>query len=443
MYCKRCLSAPSSGGVDCGRNFTNRAYVAMDRRKEKMIFDSAIRNIFASATQDRQTLTLSSVDGWTTGGKLFETSREKALKLSAVNACVEVLSNSIAKLPAFAINSRSKERVNHEILRLLCDRPNDAMTPSVMKKMVEVDRLTRGNGYIWIVRDSRTMRPTELIPVPADLVEPYIDGAGRLWYVLCHPRTGEPMKLPSEDVEHFKAYSTDGIRGVSVLHRAAEVISSGISSQKYENGLYQNGTKLSGVLYAEGDIKSENKDAIRREWSKIHSGPDNAFKVAVLDHGLKFQSVSMSNSDAQFVESKTLNIEDIARFFGVPLYKIGAGKQSYNSNEQNSIEYVTGTLHPIIQQYEEEDTYKLLLPSERSKCIELRRNMMAELRGDNASRASWYRSMRETGVFSVDEIRELEDMGPVSGGDVRYASLNYVPLDKFTQLSVNRNGGEK
>ena len=163
----------------------------------------------------------------------------------------------------------------------------------------------------------------------------------------------------------------------------------------------------------------------------------------MLDHGLKFQSVSMSNSDAQFVESKTLNIEDIARFFGVPLYKIGAGKQSYNSNEQNSIEYVTGTLHPIIQQYEEEDTYKLLLPSERSKCIELRRNMMAELRGDNASRASWYRSMRETGVFSVDEIRELEDMGPVSGGDVRYASLNYVPLDKFTQLSVNRNGGEK
>lgn len=405
-----------------------------------MIFDSGLRKIFAQAS-DRPSLTLDNPDGWTTGGRLITSSRSRAMKLSAVNACVEVLSNSMAKLPIFAMNSETKERVYHPVLQLLCDRPNDAMTPSVMKKLVEVNRLTRGNGYVWIVRDRRSARPIELIPVSADLVEPYLDDAGYVWYMMMHPRTGQMVKLPNEDMLHYKAYSTDGIKGISVLQRAAEVVAAGRAAQQYEGGLYQNGTRLSGVLTADGDLKDMSKDKIRSEWERIHAGPDNAFKIAVLDHGLKFQAVSMSNTDAQFVESKTLNVEDISRFFGVPLFKINAGKQSYNSNEQNSIEYVTGTLHPTVQQYEEEDTFKLLLPPERASGLELRRNMMAELRGDNSSRAAWYKAMRETGVFSVNDIRALEDLGVVDGGNTRYASLNYVPLHLFEDLSVSRNSG--
>ena len=138
-------------------------------------------------------------------------------------------------------------------------------------------------------------------------------------------------------------------------------------------------------------------------------------------------------------------MEDIARFFGVPMYKLNAGKQSYNSNEQNGIEYVTGTLHPIVTQCEEEDTYKLLFDSEKQRGLEIRRNMMAELRGDSGSRGAWYKTGREIGMFSVNDIRALEDMPDVEGGDTRQASLNYVPLELFRELSVSRNqgGGEQ
>jgi HK97 family phage portal protein len=143
------------------------------------------------------------------------------------------------------------------------------------------------------------------------------------------------------------------------------------------------------------------------------------------------------------VESKGISVEDISRFFGVPLYKINAGKQSYSSNEQNGIEYVVNTLHPIVTQYEEESTYKLLFDSELSRSLQIRINMMAELRGDFATRGAWYKNMREVGAFSVDDILGLEDQPKVPGGDVRLASLNFVPLEDFKRLSDQRNEGSK
>lgn len=120
---------------------------------------------------------------------------------------------------------------------------------------------------------------------------------------------------------------------------------------------------------------------IRVEWEKRHAGPANAHRIAVLDYGLKYTPISISNKDAQFVEQSELSVQDLARFFGVPLYKLQAGKQSYESNEQNAIEYVVSTLHPIVTQYEEELTWKLLTSSEIARGLEIRMNMMAELRG--------------------------------------------------------------
>ena len=138
-----------------------------------------------------------------------------------------------------------------------------------------------------------------------------------------------------------------------------------------------------------------------------------------------------------------MTVLDICNFFGVPAYKLNAGKQSYSSNEQNAIEYVTGTLHPIITQYEQEQTWKLLLPSQRRQGLELHINMMAELRGDHASRANWYTQMRNLGAYSVNEIRQHEDLPDVPGGDVRLADLNHIPLEDFRDLSLQRNGGGK
>ena len=381
---------------------------------------------------------------------------EYARKLSAVDRCMSILSGSIAKLPNFVIDSRSRERLDHPLLQLLNVRPNEAMTPSVRKEVLESSRLEGGNGYDWILRDPRTGRVTELIPVPWYLVEPWKDLSGRIWYTVTHPITGEPMVLPQEDVCHYKGATRDGLKGISVLRRAADTLASARAAQEYELTYYESGGQPSGVLQTASDLRGYAKDPagnvligsdgaavtlkdqLRSEWEKVHAGPKNGHRVAILDLGLDYKPIAGSNREAQFVESKEVSVRDIARYFGIPLYKLGEGKESYSSNEQNAIEYVVGTLHPIVTQYEEEQTWKLLTDREITAGLEIRINLMAELRGDTAARANWYRVMREIGGFSVNDILRLEDMPDVPGGDERLASLNYVPLRDWAELSRTR-----
>ena len=151
----------------------------------------------------------------------------------------------------------------------------------------------------------------------------------------------------------------------------------------------------------------------------------------------------MNNSDAQFVESNDITIADIARFTGVPLHVLMSGKQSYESNLQNRTEFIQTTALAIVNRCEDEDSYKLLSGDEVGR-LRIRRNMDAALRGDTTSRAAFYRTMREIGGYSVDDIMALEDRPNVPGGNTRQASLNYVPLEFFEELSIlrNRNGGK-
>lgn len=382
-----------------------------------------------------------------------DTNESLARKLSAVDRCIEILSDSMGKLPSFIMDSRTRERVDLPLLQLLNVRPNEAMSPFVAKKVVETSRLVTGNGYEWILRSPRTGRITEIIPVPGELVEPWRDQSGRVWYTVTHPWTGEPMRLPQEDICHYKAASRDGLKGVGVLRRASEVIASSLAAQQYERAYYENGGQPSGVLRTESDLggyaedpegkpltRSDGswitrKDQLRSEWEKVHAGPNNSHRVAILDFGLDYKPLSVSNQDAQFIESREVSVRDIARYFGVPLYKLQEGKQAYGSNEQNAIEYVVGTLHPNVSQYEEERTWKLLTRSQVDAGLEVRINMMAELRGDTSARGQWYKDMMQEGPFSVNDVRALEDMPDVPGGDERRASLNYVPLRDWPELS--------
>ena len=379
--------------------------------------------------------------------------QETARKLSAVDRCLEILSDSVGKLPVYVVDRQTRQRVDHPLNRLLSIRANELQTPSVAKKMIEANRLAGGNGYGWIVRDE-LLRPVEIIPVPYELVTPFLDITGRVWYTVVQPFTGEVKTVHRVDMIHTMAYTHDGWRGISVLRRASEVIATGRSAQQYSESYYANGGQPAGVLQTDTDLSGTKKikmpdgstkevnikDLLRDEWEARHSGPTNAQRIAILDYGLKYTPISVSNRDAQFIEQAELSVQDIARFFGVPLYKLQAGKQSYSSNEQNAIEYVVGTLHPIITQYEEELTYKLLSTREAER-LRVRINMMAELRGDFTSRSAWYRTMREIGAYSVNDILELEDQPDVDGGDERYASLNYVPLADWRRLSEQRNAG--
>lgn len=390
------------------------------------------------------TLTLTDPAEWRTGGSPFGGGLAASMKVSAVNAAVEIRSDSFGKLPIFVMNERTKEHVEgHYLTRLLADRPNEAMTPFVLKKLLEVHRLQRGNAYLLAIRSPSTGKPVELLPLHPDTVYPYVDDGGVLWYIVTNMVTGERRKFRSWDIVHLKGYSEDGITGVSVLSRAAQTIRTAMAQQTHEQKFYDQSARPSGVLAVESDLSPEARDAVRKEWDKIHGGADNAFRVAVLTNGFKYQPVALSQRESQFVESKEVTVADIARFYGVPLYKLQSGKQSYDSNEQNGIEYVVSSLHPTVQQVEEEFSYKLLFDSELRRGLEVRINMNAEMRGAMEARGKWYQMMRLAGAFSVNDILALEDRPAVPGGDERIASLNYVPLELFRELSQNRNGAKQ
>lgn len=402
-----------------------------------------------------RTLTLDNPAGWLTGDDVGM-STDRAMKISTVNRCVEVLSNSMAVLPIYIMDETSKERLTgHRLGRVLWERANEAMTAFDLWKLMAVSEVLRGNGYSLLCRDAGSGYVRELIPLPPDYVTPWVDPDGHLWYLFSHPTTGHLYRLRPENVLHYKAYSEDGIEGISVLRRASMTLNTAQAAQQYENSTWRNGGQPSGILTTDSDlgssvevlqpdgttVKMDPKEVLRKSWEAVHSGPQNAMRVAVLDLGLKYQPISMTNADSQFVESSEVRVADVCRFFGVPLHLVYAGKESYASNEQNSIEYVNYTLLPYETQWHQEDTYKLLLPSERKAGLRIKRELKVLLRGDTAAQAAWYKAMRETGVYSVDDIRALEDMGAVPRGTTRYSSLNYVPLEDFAELSLQRAAG--
>jgi HK97 family phage portal protein len=430
-----------------------------------MIFDRGLRNrasgtgvgLGGALTLERST----GWDGWIDADNV-SLSRDKAMKVSAVSRCVELRSDGVAMLPIYVMDETSKKRLgNHRLRKIMWNRVNEAMTRYDYEKLMQVNLDLKGNAYAWISRSAATGYPQELIPLRPDDVTPYVTSDSSLYYFYVNPRTGEFFRLDPADVLHYKGYSTDGIEGISILRRAALTISTSLSASQVQQELYANGGRPSGVLKTDtdlgGDVKIMSSDGteeviskkeyIRRDWEKIHTGTGKRFRMAVLDNGLDYTPIAMSNADAQYVESEENRVADIARFFGVPLHLLNAGKQAYSSNEQNSIEFVTRTLLPLIVQREQEDSYKLLLPSEREKGLRVKREVKMLLRGDTAAQAAWYKAMRECGVYSVDDICGLEDLPSVPGGDGRYASLNYVPLADWAELSRTRAekgaGGEK
>ena len=177
-----------------------------------------------------------------------------ARKLSAVDRCMSISGRLYGQAAQLRYGYQHPERLQHPILRLLNMRPNEAMTPSVRKEVLENSRNEGGNGYDWIVRSPQTGQVVELIPVPWYLVEPWRDTGGRIWYTVTHPFTGEPMVLPQEDICHYKGATRDGLKGISVLRRAADTLAEARAAQEYNKTFYENGGQPSGVLETASDL---------------------------------------------------------------------------------------------------------------------------------------------------------------------------------------------
>ena len=332
-------------------------------------------------------------------------------------AAHRILCNDFGMIPfsLYRKNGDAREPVQDDDLDPIFKiRPNSDMTPYMLGRTVMSNAFWHGFGAVWNRRgpDGRIL---ERIPLPSDCCSIRQD-----------PETGQYFYDYSVDgvFRTFTGYelsflffeSYDGIRGRGFLNLARETIGAEGAAQQYGRKFYQNGAMISGIVEVDTDLGKEERDRVRSEFAKYNPYDDDAFKVAVLGRGYKYTPIGLNQKDSQYIESRTFSVEEVARFSGVPKSMLQSGKESYESNQQQRIVFVTDVLMPYIVQWEQENTYKCLLRQQRAEGLYFKGNPAVLLRGDDKSRAEFLTTMIQNGMLNPDEARALEERAPIPGG---------------------------
>ena len=339
-----------------------------------------------------------------------------ALQHIAVYACVRVLSEAIAQLPLhlYKYNEKGKERVpQHPLYFLLHDQPNPEMTSFVFRETLMSHLLIYGNAYAQIIRNGRG-DVLGLYPLMPDKMKVDRDEKNRLIYIYSRYDEANPnlkeqgdIVLYADEVLHILGLGFDGLVGYSPIALAKNAIGISIACEEYGASFFGNGASPSGVLEHPGVIK--NPERVRDAWQRAYGGR-NAHKVAVLEEGMKFTPIAIPNNEAQFLETRKFQIEEIARMYRVPLHMIGDLDHATFSNvEHLSLDFVKYSLDPWIVRWEQSLQKALLSDSEKGKYF-IKFNVDGLLRGDYASRMQGYSIGIQNGFLCPNDVRELEDM---------------------------------
>lgn len=368
-----------------------------------------------------------------------------AQKISPIAAAHRIFTNSISIMP-WMIRQRIKDErkeIDHNLSYVLKVRANEYMTPYIADKIMLSNAFWHGVGFAYPRRDNNG-NVIEIIPLPSRGLRRYFDrDSGVAWYSFS-VETDDPynrtLTRKFEETEllvhFFETY--DGRTGKGLLDIARDTIAQDSTAQKYGLRFYRNAARPSGIIQADGEIDDEARKMVRSDFEEMTSGLDNAFRVAVLDLGMKYTPLGLNQRDAQYVETRAFTVQEVCRFTGIPEYMLQTGKQSYQSNEQQQLDFLENTLMPHIVQQEQERTYKLFLPDEVRDGMYLKRNTAAILRGDNKSRATFYEKMIGMGVFCQDDALAFEDMSPLPDGlgKIHWMSKNYDTIENM------RKGGK-
>lgn len=365
-----------------------------------------------------------------------------ALGIPTFYRCVNIKANAVAMLPfqTFKRTQKGREKdKSHAVSKLLGIRPNPYQSPFKFKHLIETHRNTWGNAYINI-NWGWDGRPREYWLLNPSVTEPYIDvKTNTLWYLTTLPN-GESVKIGHGDIIHLTALTTDGLKGKPPIQVARESIGSSQAAQKFKGKFYKNGAVNSGYLKIPGMLNGPAKEVVRDEWEKANTGLNNAHRIAILDAGLEFQNISMPLKDAQFIEGMKFDKAEIATMMDIPLHMVNELDRATHSNiEHENLSFIQNTLSPILKQYEEEFMYQSFSEKEQKQYY-LKFNLESLLRADKKTQAEYYKIMLGEGVYSINEVRELEDKDAIGGGDKHRVDLNHVSLDIADEYQLARAG---
>lgn len=390
--------------------------------------------------------------GRTTSGK--PVNERTAMQTTAVYACVRILAEAVASLPLHVYEYQDdggKKLVHdHPLYYLLHDEPNPEMTSFVFRETLMSHLLIWGNAYAQIIRDG-VGRVLGLYPLLPDKMEVQRDDRGNIYYVYSRNSDENPMfkeygniKLKAEDVLHIPGLGFDGLIGYSPIAMAKNAVGMTLACEEYGASFFANGANPGGVLEHPGVLKDPSK--VRESWNSVYRGVNNAHKIAVLEEGMKYQQIGIPPEEAQFLETRKFQINEIARLYRIPPHMVGdLDKSSFSNIEQQSLEFVKYTLDPWVIRWEQSLQRSLLLPGEKGKYF-IKLNVDGLLRGDYQSRMNGYAVGRQNGWFSANDIREMENMNPIpdeEGGNLYLVNGAMTKLADAGAFAGADNGGQK
>ena len=342
-----------------------------------------------------------------------------AENLSCVLACVGAISSAMASLPAYVYRTLERGREidpAHPIARLISTGPNQHQSWPDWIEWTMASVLLRGNALAEIVTDGRGA-VTALHPIPWEYVTVQLLPNGRLVYdvvelTTLYGGTGRKRRLLQDEVFHLRDRSDDGLLGRSRLQRAAAVVQAGLSIQDFANALYKNGVNPSGALEMEAKLTEDQRAQLALAFREAMAGPTKAAKALVLDQGMKWNQISISPEDAEFLASRRFTTEELARLFGVPPPIVGdLSHGTFTNSETVGRWFATHTLSPWIRKLEAEFTRSVFTDADRmTHKVEI--DMSGFLRGDPAQRWAAWKIAVEGGILDADEIREEEGWNP-------------------------------
>ena len=374
-----------------------------------------------------------------------------AMQTTAVYACVRILAESIASLPLHLYEydgQGQKKAPEHPLYFLLHDSPNPEMTSFIFRETAMIHLLLFGNSFSQILRDGMG-RVIGLYPLLPNHMSVDRDENGEIVYTYTpindsspKIKSGRQIKLRRQDVLHIPGLGFDGLVGYSPIAMAKNAVGMTLACEDYGSAFFANGARPGGVLKHPGVLKDPSK--LRDSWQAVYGGTANTGKVVVLEEGVEYQPITIPQEEAQFLETRKFQIDEIARLFRVPPHMIGdLEKSSFNNIEQQSLEYVKYTLNPWVVRWEQSLQKALINPAERGKYF-IKFNVDGLLRGDYQSRMAGYAVGRQNGWLSSNDIREMENMNPIpdeEGGNLYLINGNLTKL-KDAGLFGKQNGGK-
>ena len=374
--------------------------------------------------------------GGTTSGK--PVNERSAMQMTAVYSCVRILAEAVAGLPLHLYRyneTGGKEKaIDHPLYYLLHDEPNPEMSSFVFRETLMTHLLLWGNAYAQIIRNGKG-EVLALYPLMPNKMSVDRDEDGQLYYTYQRSNEeaptmeGSSVRLKPTDVLHIPGLGFDGLVGYSPIAMAKNAIGMAIACEEFGAKFFANGAAPSGVLEHPGTIKDPAR--VRDAWQSQFGGSSNSGKVAVLEEGMKYTPISISPEQAQFLETRKFQINEIARIFRVPPHMVGdLEKSSFSNIEQQSLEFVKYTLDPWIIRWEQ-SMMRVLLSLDEKKEYFIKFNLEGLLRGDYQSRMNGYSIARQNGWMSANDIRELENLDRIpaeQGGDLYLINGSMLPL---------------